>query len=40
MRGGVTLSEIYEMPANHLQYINDTIKDNFEMSKKSGTPIL
>lgn len=40
MRGGVTLSEIYEMPVSHIEYINDTIKDNFEMSKKSGTPIL
>lgn len=40
MRGGVTLSEIYEMPVNHIEYINDAIKDNFEMSKKAGTPII
>ena len=40
MRGGVSIKELHEMPVNHIEYLNDIIKDNFEMSQKAGTPIL
>jgi hypothetical protein len=40
MRGGVSISELHEMPANHIDYLNDVVKENFELSKKAGTPIL
>ena len=36
MRGGVSISELHEMPANHLDYLNDIVTENFEMSKKAG----
>jgi fructose-bisphosphate aldolase class 1 len=39
MRGGVTLSEIYEMPSNHIEFINEVVKDNIETSKKIKHPI-
>lgn len=40
MRGGVSISELHDMPATHLEYINDIIKENYEMSKQAGVPIL
>ena len=40
MRGGVSVSEIHDMPANHIKYLNDIVSENFEMSKKAGVPIL
>ena len=40
MRGGVSISELHEMPANHIKYLNEIVKENFELSKKAGTPIL
>jgi len=40
MRGGVSISELHEMPVNHINNLNEIIKDNFELSKKAGTPIL
>ena len=40
MRGGVSISEIQEMPVSHLKHINDIVGENFEMSKKAGVPIL
>lgn len=40
MRGGVSISELHDMPAGHLAHINDIIKDNYEMSKQAGMPIL
>lgn len=40
MRGGVSLSEMYEMPVSHFKHIQEIIKNNFEMSKKAGMPIL
>lgn len=40
MRGGVSISELHEMPANHIDYLNDIVRDNFELSKQAGTPIL
>lgn len=40
MRGGVSISELHEMPANHLDYLNDIVTENFEMSKKAGMPMV
>lgn len=40
MRGGITISELYEMPADHIKHIKSVIDDNFEMSKKAKHPIL
>jgi hypothetical protein len=40
MRGGVSISEIHEMPTGHITYLNEIINENFELSKKAGTPIL
>jgi hypothetical protein len=40
MRGGVSISELHEMPASHIKHLNEIISENFEMSKKAGTPIL
>ena len=40
MRGGVSISEIHDMPAEHIGHLNSIIDDNFEMSKKAGTTIL
>jgi|ETNmetMinimDraft_4_1059912.scaffolds.fasta_scaffold39652_4 hypothetical protein len=40
MRGGVSISEIQDMPLGHLKHINDIVGENFEMSKKAGVPIL
>ena len=40
MRGGVSISELHEMPANHIEYLNEIVQDNFELSKNDGTPIL
>ena len=40
MRGGVSISELHDMPAEHIKHINSIIEENYEMSKKAGTPIL
>ena len=40
MRGGITISELYEMPVGMFKHIEKQIKDNYELSKKAGTPIL
>jgi|TARA_R110000765_G_scaffold25535_1_gene62946 hypothetical protein len=40
MRGGVSISEIHQMPADHIQYLNEIVNDNFELSKQAGVPIL
>jgi len=40
MRGGVSISEIHEMPVTHIKHLNSIIENNFEMSKKAGTPII
>ncbi len=40
MRGGVSISEIHEMPAGHIDYLNEIVNENFEMSKQAGTPII
>jgi hypothetical protein len=40
MRGGVSISELHEMPAGHIEHLNDIVTENFEMSKQAGVPIL
>ena len=40
MRGGVSISELHDMPVSHLKHINEIVNENFELSKKAGTPIL
>tara|TARA_B100000809_G_scaffold48484_1_gene43204 strand:+ start:1491 stop:1712 length:222 start_codon:yes stop_codon:yes gene_type:complete len=40
MRGGVSITELHEMPAGHISHLNAIINENFELSKKAGTPIL
>ena len=40
MRGGVSISELHDMPASHIKYINEIVSENFELSKNAGTPIL
>lgn len=38
MRGGVTISEAYELTAEDRDIINDVVKDNLETTKDSGLP--
>jgi hypothetical protein len=40
MRGGVSISELHDMPAGHIKYLNEIVSENYEMSKKAGMPIL
>ena len=40
MRGGVSISELHDMPVKHIDHLNEIIKENFELSKQAGTPIL
>ena len=40
MRGGVSISELHEMPVSHIDHLNQIINENFELSKQAGTPIL
>jgi hypothetical protein len=40
MRGGVSISELYDMEANHISHINSIVEGNFELSKQAGMPIL
>jgi hypothetical protein len=40
MRGGVSISELHDMPAGHIQHLNEIVSENFELSKQAGTPIL
>ena len=40
MRGGVSISELHGMPADHIRYLNEIVTENFELSKQAGTPIL
>ncbi len=40
MRGGVSITELHEMPANHISYLNEIVQENFDLSQKAGTPIL
>jgi hypothetical protein len=40
MRGGVSITELYDMEANHISHINSIVESNFELSKQAGVPIL
>jgi len=40
MRGGVSISELHDMPAGHIKHLNEIVSENYEMSKKAGMPIL
>lgn len=40
MRGGVSISELHNMPVGHIKHLNEIINENYEMSKKAGMPIL
>ena len=40
MRGGVSISELHDMPVGHIKHLNEIISENYEMSKKAGVPIL
>ena len=40
MRGGVSISELHNMPVTHIKHLNEIVEKNFEMSKKAGMPIL
>ena len=40
MRGGVSISELYDMEANHISHISAIVESNFELSKQAGVPIL
>lgn len=40
MRGGVSITEIQNMPVGHISHLNEIIGENYEMSKKAGMPIL
>ena len=40
MRGGVSISELHDMPAGHILNLNEIVSENFELSKQAGTPIL
>jgi hypothetical protein len=38
MRGGMTISEAYNLAPDDLEILNGIIKDNLETTKKSGLP--
>jgi hypothetical protein len=38
MRGGITYGEMLEMGVNDVPLIEDIVKDNLEVTKKSGMP--
>lgn len=38
MRGGVTMSEAYELDIEDRKLIGQLVKDNLETTKKSGMP--
>lgn len=40
MRGGVTLSELLDMPQSDYKHFNTVIEDNLELSKKTKQVIL
>ena len=40
MRGGVTLSELLDMPRTEYKHFNEVIEDNLELSKKTKKIIL
>jgi hypothetical protein len=40
MRGGVTLDQAYMMSIKDLEMVGEVVKDNIDMTKKSGMPLL
>jgi len=40
IRGGVTLSELLDMPQSDYKHFNTVIEDNLELSKKTKQVIL
>lgn len=38
MRGGLSVSEAYNLAPDDLEVLNNIIKDNLETTKKSGIP--
>jgi hypothetical protein len=38
MRGGLTISEAYELSQEDRELMSDLIKENLETSKKTGQP--
>ena len=38
MRGGITYTELMQMPINDIALINEIIESNLETTKKSGLP--
>ena len=40
MRGGITLSEVYQLPPVDRQIVDEVIKDNIENTKKTKMPLL
>ncbi len=38
MRGGITYEQILELSFNERTYISDLIKENLDVTKKSGLP--
>ena len=38
MRGGITYTELMQLPINDISLINEIIKSNMEATKKSGLP--
>jgi hypothetical protein len=40
MRGGVSYSELLELPLNDFKYFNQVIEDNMELSEKTKQLII
>ena len=40
MRGGVSYSELLELPLSDFKYFNEVVEDNMELSKKTKQLIL
>ena len=40
MRGGVTMSELLDMPQSDYKHFNTVIEDNLELSKKTKQVVL
>jgi hypothetical protein len=40
MRGGVSISELHDMPVGHIKHLNEIVTENYDASKKSGMPLL
>jgi hypothetical protein len=38
MRGGITYTELMQMPVSDIALINEIVKSNLETTKKSGMP--